>query len=128
MSPAYNPLIMVAKDSLQNQKNMRFCLTKAGFSHVRFVQNGESCLRALDAEIPAVIILDTILPDMDGFEICLEARKKKFKGKIIISTGHIDAVDAEKAKTSGADDYVVKTSDFSSFIESLKKIFGSLWR
>ena len=50
---------------------------------------------------------------------------KKMEGlraKVIVYTGFIDAVDAEKAKAAGADDYVVKTENFSLILKAIKKL------
>ena len=50
--------------------------------------------------------------------------KETKQAKIIITTGAIDAVDAGKAKSAGADDYVVKSSDFSYLVKAVQSIFG----
>ena len=72
---------------------------------------------------PQLVLLDLILPGIDGFEVCRQIREKLKEGtKIIVMTGSIDAVDAVKARKFGADDYCVKTSDASTFIEAVKKL------
>jgi len=85
--------------------------------------DGTAGLEAVQAEQPAVIILDTILPDINGFEVCkqITAMALDPKPKIIMTTSKVDAVDADKARASGADDYVVKTSDFSFLVEAVKQ-------
>ncbi len=76
------------------------------------------------SEKPDLIIIDTILPDTVGFDVC--ARIKERLGdacpSIIIQTGSIDAVDAVRAKQVGANDYCVKTIDCSPLLEAMKNL------
>ena len=62
---------------------------------------------------------------MDGFETCQKIREAaELNTKIIIYTGNADAVDAGKAKEVGADEYCVKTSDYSFILDSIKKFIN----
>lgn len=74
-------------------------------------------------EKPDLVIVDTVMPDMDGFEVCHRIREifGREHPKIIIITGSVDAIDAVKARRMGADDYVVKTQDFALLSEAVKK-------
>lgn len=85
--------------------------------------SGEEALSACESNQPDIVILDTQLPKMNGFQTCRKI-KEMFgdSTKVIMMTGIIDAVDAGKARESGADDYCVKTSDYSHILEAIKKI------
>lgn len=116
--------ILIIDDNEQDRKIMRRFLNKAGHEEILMAQTGEEGIEKVKSEKPNLVIVDTILPGIDGFEVCLRIRKTRdsTKIKIIMLTGSIDAVDAVKARKVGADDYCVKTSDFSSMIESVGKL------
>jgi len=69
-----------------------------------------------------LILIDTVLPGIDGFEVCRRIREQQVSSKIVIMTGYIDAIDAEKARSVGADDYIVKTSDFNPLMDTIEKL------
>ncbi len=87
--------------------------------------NGEEGIEKAKTEKPDIVIIDTILPGMDGFQVC-EAIKglPENKAKVIINTGNIDAIDATRARKAGSDEYVAKTSDFQYVIEAIRKLTG----
>ena len=62
------------------------------------------------------------MPGMDGYEICKKIKAMDERVKVIICTGIVDAVDAAKARASGADDYCVKTVDYEPLIMAIKNI------
>jgi len=62
------------------------------------------------------------MPNMGGYEVCKRIKKINKNIKVIIFTGFVDIVDAGMAKDAGADDYVVKTSDFNILFNAAKKI------
>jgi len=116
--------ILIIDDNDQDQKIMNRYLKEEGFEDVLFAHNGGEGIEKARSEKPDLIVIDTLLPEMDGFEVCRKIREEDgiSQVKIIIITGFIDAVDAVKARSVGADDYCVKTSDFSSLIEAVKSI------
>lgn len=86
-------------------------------------ETGQEGIEKAKAEKPDLALIDTRLPDSDGFEVCHQIKKgKKLACKVIVYTGIVDAVDAGRARKAGADDYVVKTANFSYLIEAIKKL------
>ena len=73
---------------------------------------------------PDLIILDTVLPDTIGFEVCKKIREQEndLKAIIIMQTGSIDNVDALRAKEAGVNEYCVKTSDCIPLLEAIEKV------
>jgi DNA-binding response OmpR family regulator len=115
--------ILVIDDNDQDRKIIERFLRKSGYSEVLLAETGEQGVEKAIAEKPDLVITDTILPGIDGFEVC-RLIKDKFGGagpKVVVMTGSIDAVDAVKARRLGADDYCVKTTDASTFIEVIKR-------
>lgn len=119
-----NNKILIIDDNAQDRKIMERFLNKAGFAKILFAEKGEEGIEKARSERPDLVIIDTLLPGIDGFEVCQQIRQIQGLSmlKIIIITGFIDAIDAVKAKRMGADDYCVKTSDFAPLIESLKEL------
>lgn len=85
-------------------------------------QDGKSGIEQAEKEKPDIIILDIMLPDMTGHEVC-KAIKSKVGNKcfVIMATSKIDAVDAKKARDSGADDFTVKTTDYGPLLGAVKQ-------
>jgi two-component system alkaline phosphatase synthesis response regulator PhoP/two-component system response regulator VicR len=118
--------ILIVDDNSAHNEVMVSLFTEFGYTNVVVAQTGKEGLELFKAENPDLVILDTLLPDTTGFDVCKEitASKATPQPKIIIMTGFIDAVDVIKARQMGADDYVVKTADFSYLLDVVKKLIG----
>jgi len=117
--------ILLIEDNSQDQKIIQRYLGKAGHGNVVVAENGERGLELAFRERPDLVLLDTMLPGIDGFETCRQLKQNKdFLGKTVIMTGRIDAVDAQKARDMGADDYCVKTADCASLLTVVARILG----
>jgi len=113
--------ILIVEDNDQDRKLMLRFLSKAGYTELSFAAAGWEGIECAVRTQPGIVIIDTILPDMQGFEVCRAVKQScAASAKIIVMTGCIDAVDAGKARKAGADDYVVKTSDFFPLIEAVR--------
>ena len=116
--------ILIIDDNEQDRKIIKRCLEKAGYQEIVLAETGKDGAEKAESEKPDLIILDTMLPDMEGFEVCSRIKENQGKNipKFIIVTGSIDAVDAVKARKVGADDYCVKTANFTYLMETIKKL------
>ena len=114
--------ILIIDDSEQDRKIIKRFLQGAGYTEILLAERGEDGVKKAELEKPDLVITDTNLPDIDGFEVCSKIRKfcNSEITKIIVTTGSIDAIDAVQAREVGADDYCVKTSDFAALIEVVK--------
>ncbi|MBL8012642.1 MAG: response regulator [Candidatus Omnitrophica bacterium] len=122
ISSAGSNKILIVDDDAQHIRLMSILLAKAGYKEILTADSGEKALEVLMTETPAVVILDTILPKRNGFEICTDIKNLKGdKTKVILNTGMIDAVNARLAKEVGADDYLPKTLDSANLMEAVKK-------
>lgn len=104
-----NGHIAVVEDELDILELVSLHLKKERFE-VRGYQNGSGFLRAIDAELPRLVILDLMLPDVDGFEICRQLRSKPQYSAVpvIMLTARSEETDRVLGLELGADDYVVK--------------------
>jgi DNA-binding response OmpR family regulator len=104
-----NELIAVVDDEKSILELTSIHLKKSGFQVATFT-NGNEYLDFIKTKTPDVTILDLMLPDIDGMEMCkMIRRENKFDGmSIIILSGRIDESDTILGLELGADDYVKK--------------------
>ena len=76
---------------------------------------------------PDVILLDIMMPDMDGYEVMKELRSDKTtKGiPVVFLTARTDEEYKERAETLGADGYITKPYDRDSLMETIRRVAGS---
>jgi len=99
---------------------LRKALESEGFSLFSSL-DGELALETFDDIKPDAIILDIILPGMDGFDVCREVRKK-YDTPIIILSSRSDVLDRIIGLELGADDYVQKPFEPKEIVARLKAI------
>jgi len=112
--------ILVVDDEPDILQVITFRLDKAGYA-VAGVSNGEEALRMVGEDRPDLILLDVMMPGLDGFEVCRRIKEKTPGQKIIIYTAKVDGVNAAKARASGADDFTVKTADLKHILDAIRK-------
>ncbi len=115
--------ILVVEDDKHISKLVKYNLEKAGFDCVASI-TGEEALEVLDRESVDLIILDIMLPKMDGFETCrhIKQDKKLSNIPIIMLTAKGEEVDKVVGFELGADDYVVKPFSPRELILRVKAI------
>ncbi len=115
--------IVVIEDDPAILDLIRFNLEKNGFSVEGFI-NGYEGLNYLVKNPADLLILDLMLPDIDGFEICKEVRVREQTKKlpIIILTAKGEEVDRVLGLELGADDYIVKPFSPRELIARIKAI------
>lgn len=112
---------MLVEDDVTLVKIYKTKLTKSGFD-VLHVCNGKECLEKASEFKPDIILLDVIIPKLDGFSVLQELKSNSRTKKIpvIMLTNLAQNEDIEKGKRLGACDYLVKSSFTPA--ELLKKI------
>ena len=103
---------MVVDDLVENTRVLERFLTPRGYD-VICLADGEAALEAVAAQPPDVILLDLMMPGMDGFEVCRQLKESQDTRHIpvIIITGMRDKEANVKALEAGADDFLVKPFD-----------------
>lgn len=114
--------ILVVEDERAIAKAMSLKLELANFE-VKNASDGEEAFLALKEESFDLIILDLIMPKMDGFEFLEELKKQGVKIPVIVSTNLSQKEDLGRAKKLGAVDYLVKSdTPIVEVVEHVKKI------
>jgi len=115
--------IMIVEDDQHISKLLKYNLEKAGFSTI-LASDGEQALGFLNKQAVDLIILDIMLPKIDGFEACrLIKQDPKIKNiPIIMLTAKSEEVDRIVGLELGADDYVIKPFSPRELILRIKAI------
>jgi PAS domain S-box-containing protein len=109
MSMVNRKKILLADDSKTQCLKIQSILEKEGYI-VKTVSNGLKAMDYLKVEtdLPDIILTDIFMPEMDGFELCVEIKKTFPVIPVIIFTVHNDEKNLQKAFESGASDYLAK--------------------
>jgi two-component system phosphate regulon response regulator PhoB len=116
--------VLIVDDDPDIQKLVSYNFTQAGFE-VTTAATGLAALNAVQDEPPDLIILDIMLPDLDGLEVCrrLRRQEKTRRIPIIMLTARTQEVDRVVGFELGADDYVMKPFSPRELVLRAKSIF-----
>ena len=113
--------ILVIDDEPSIVTLLEYNLSQAGFE-VLIAMDGEEGKRRAETESPDCILLDLMLPKLDGMEVCKQLRQQKIMTPIIMITAKDDALDKILGLEFGADDYMVKPFSTREVIARIKAI------
>ena len=101
--------ILVVDDSAITLKLLSVTLTQAGYQVIT-ATNGTEALKAAEEAHPDLIILDVMMPDMDGYEVCRRLRRNRSTARlpIMMLTAQDNLEEKVKGFDAGADDYMIK--------------------
>ncbi len=105
--------VLIAEDDPVSRRLLQAALAKWGYE-VTVTTNGKEAWNALQApNAPSLLVLDWLMPEMDGVEVCREARKSDAlkSSYIILLTSRGSKEDIVQGLEAGADDYVTKPFD-----------------
>ncbi len=105
----HNHSILIIEDEEDIQQLVSYHLVKAGF-HVLCAENGEEGLKIFETEKVDLVILDLMLPGMDGVEVCRQMKQSRAQSivPVIMLTAKGEEDDMVQGLEAGADDYVAK--------------------
>ena len=103
------PLILIVEDEAPLAEMLRYNLEKSGF-RTQVAATGEEAMQWVDYEVPDLAVVDWMLPELSGIEVCraLRARPDTQNLAIIMLTARGEEGDRVLGLEAGADDYVVK--------------------
>jgi DNA-binding response OmpR family regulator len=112
--------ILVVDDDKNISELLRLYLEKEGFSVVA-AYDGLEAVKKFEDSTPDLILLDIMLPGLDGWQVCREIRKKSDKPVIMI-TAKGETFDKVLGLELGADDYIVKPFDTKEVVARIKAV------
>lgn len=110
--------ILIVEDEISLQETLAYNLERSGYQ-VIVTGDGESALEAANQHHPDLIVLDIMLPVMDGFEVCRILRQT-MNTPIIMLTARDDEIDRVIGLEIGADDYITKPFSMREFLARVK--------
>ncbi|WP_301108474.1 response regulator transcription factor [Sporosarcina sp.] len=99
--------ILIVEDEQPIQKLLEFTLRQANYE-TAIAQDGEQAIQMVTEESPDLIILDLMLPKIDGIEVCRQLRRQDIDTPIIMLTAKGEEMDKIIGLEMGADDYMTK--------------------
>ena len=122
-----NRQILLVEDDLYSSETLKFALEAKGHK-VALATNGRDALNMVNNEIPQLIILDIMMPKMDGYHFCrllkFDARFKHIP--VIIVSSKIQEADRKLGLACGGDEYITKPYDLNMLINTVEKYLDSL--
>ena len=110
--------ILIVEDELSLQETLAYSLKKEGYV-VEVIGDGRSALESARKMKPDLIILDIMLPEMDGFEVARILRKE-MSAAILMLTARDDEIDRVVGLEVGADDYLTKPFSMRELMARVK--------
>ncbi|AMV09683.1 UNVERIFIED_ORG: transcriptional regulator [Anoxybacillus amylolyticus] len=114
--------ILLAEDDLHLGELIVHLLKKKGIDHIDWVQEGEDAYDYAMAEFYDVVVLDWMLPNGDGVDICSRLRQNGYTGAILMLTAKDAVQDRVTGLEAGADDYLVKPFEIDELVARLKAL------
>ena len=114
-------LILLVDDDPSIVQLAQMYLEREGF-HVQSVSDGEAALDAVSAHRPALVVLDVMLPKLDGFEVCKRLRQRDDPAAILMLTARDEDLDKILGLELGADDYLTKPFNPRELVARVKAI------
>ncbi|MDD2772128.1 MAG: response regulator transcription factor [Elusimicrobiales bacterium] len=112
--------ILVVEDDRHILRALKYNIEKAGYA-VLAAEDGETALKLYAREKPDLLVLDLMLPKIDGLEVC-KAVRQKTKTPVIMLTARKEEVDRVLGLELGADDYVTKPFSMRELLARIKAV------
>lgn len=118
--------VLIVDDEPNIVTSLEFLMKRAGFA-VSTANTGRGALASLEATPPDLVILDVMMPDLDGYEICRQVRAEPAwrDTKIVMLTARGRDAERERGLAVGADAYVTKPFSTRELVEQVKTMLGT---
>jgi len=117
--------ILIADDCPKLVELLRVTLERED-CEIIYASDGEETLKKARVEKPDLVLLDIMIPKVDGFEVCRQLRKdpQAKEISIIMLTAKGQEVDKERGREVGANDYIIKPFSPSALLVKIKEILA----
>ncbi len=115
--------ILVVDDEIYIVHILEFSLTMEGYT-VLTASDGEEALKMIEQERPDLVVLDIMMPKLDGYEVCRRLRQDDQFGNlpVILLSAKGRPVDREAGLQAGADDYIAKPFSPRKLLEKIRTL------
>jgi DNA-binding response OmpR family regulator len=117
--------VLIVDDEPNILLSLQFLMKKAGYN-VRTASNGEEALAEIARAKPDVVLLDVMMPKLDGFTVCqrIRATPEWQEVRVIMLTARGRNVEREKGIALGADDYITKPFSTKEAIDRVAAVLA----
>ncbi len=115
------PLVLVVDDDARLREFVRVNLELEGYT-VREASSGEEALSAIEDQAPALVLLDVVMPGIDGWQMLQRMQERHGSIPVIMFSGQVDPTAATDAEERGARGFVGKPFDPRQLIERAKQL------
>ena len=119
----HKPRVLIAEDDPDTLVILRINLTAAGIEPM-LAGDGRTALERIDAESPDALLLDVLLPGIDGWQVLEQLHAKGDPVPVIVCSGKDNLLDLQRARDLGAVAYLVKPFDIDRLIEVTSEVVG----
>ncbi|MGD0584884.1 MAG: response regulator [Oryzomonas sp.] len=118
--------IIIAEDSPTQAEQLKYILERRSYG-VSIARDGKAALAMMEAESPALIISDIVMPEMDGYELCrrIKSHLEWCNIPIILLTSLSDPQDVIKGLECGADNFITKPYDEDELVSRIKYLLAN---
>ncbi|HDY90127.1 MAG TPA: response regulator [bacterium] len=118
--------ILIVDDEASFRTALKGCIEHAGYLTIE-ASGGKEALRMIKEHYPVLIILDVMMPDVSGLEVCRSIRNnpKTSRIKVIILSAKGQEKEKEEGLKAGADEYITKPFDYKELIKKIKLLMDS---
>jgi two-component system response regulator MprA len=113
--------VLVAEDDRSVRESLVLALSVEGYD-VEAVPDGEQALGAVAREVPDVIVLDVMMPVLDGLTVCRRLRTQRCETPILMLTARHEVSDRVSGLDAGADDYLPKPFSLDELLARLRAL------
>lgn len=111
-------LVLLVDDEAPLRESLTYSLQKEGYEVVS-ATDGHSAIRQFHKQVPDIVLLDWMLPEVDGMEVCWRIRAFS-KVPIVMLTAKDQDIDKIRGLEAGADDYVTKPFNTRELLARMK--------
>jgi DNA-binding response OmpR family regulator len=115
--------ILIVDDEPNIAASLEFLLQRGGYE-VRVAHDGEEALAEAQSFAPQLVLLDVMMPKLNGYEVCQRLRQGGSAVKIVMLTARGREVDVEKGNALGADLYVTKPFSTRELVAQVRELLG----
>lgn len=112
------PLVLLVDDEAPLRESLTYTLQKEGYE-VTTADNGHTAIKQFHKQVPDIVLLDLMLPEVDGMEVCWRIRAFS-KVPIVMLTAKDQDIDKVRGLEAGADDYVTKPFNTRELLARIK--------
>ncbi|NML64116.1 response regulator [Hymenobacter sp. RP-2-7] len=119
------PQILLVDDEPNIVMSLEFLMRKNGYG-VGIARNGHEALAAIQETPYDLVLLDVMMPDVDGYQVCRQLRQRPDRAstKVIFLSAKSQPADVQKGYEAGADLYIPKPFSTRQLMEKVRELLG----